>query len=199
MGIIYRVTNTRNGKVYIGQTGGTLAERWKRHIQGARQGIRSRFYNAIRKHGSDAFVIEQIDSSLLNGKTDRLERMYIKRYGSMNPEVGYNITPGGDGAGRGAEHPSFGKPGPNLGRTFSEAVRQKARLRQLGKPRTEAQKRAVSGKLTGTVRSSETRERQAAAKRGSKNPMFGTTFSQSHRDRLSLAQQLRRKREKNGS
>ena len=35
MGFIYKVTNTVNGKIYVGQTRRTIAARWKQHIYNA--------------------------------------------------------------------------------------------------------------------------------------------------------------------
>lgn len=47
--IIYKVTNLVNGKVYIGQTKHSLDVRKQRHLQQARKGTNTHFYQAIRK------------------------------------------------------------------------------------------------------------------------------------------------------
>ena len=72
MGYIYKVTNTVNGKLYIGQTSRTIEVRWREHIQDAFGRNNKGFFalhRAIKKYGKDAFKIEQIeecDSSVLD-------------------------------------------------------------------------------------------------------------------------------------
>ena len=67
-GYIYKITNTKNNKIYIGQTIKTVSERLNKHIQEARceaNGTRppNYFHSAILKYGEDAFVTEEIDTA----------------------------------------------------------------------------------------------------------------------------------------
>lgn len=95
MGIIYRVTNKINGKVYIGQTIQSLKDRWYRHC--AKKNLSKAEMNmhikrAIFKYGKENFdieVLEECDSSMLNER----ERYYISYFDSYHN--GYNSTPGG--------------------------------------------------------------------------------------------------------
>lgn len=98
-GIIYKVTNKVNGKVYIGQTIQSLKDRWYRHC--AKKNLSKAEMNmhikrAILKYGKENFtveIVEECDSKLLNAK----ERYYIGYFDSYNN--GYNSTTGGqDGA-----------------------------------------------------------------------------------------------------
>ncbi len=98
MGFIYKVTNTVNGKTYIGQTTYTIKWRWNTHLTSAyndRLGDHNTlFHRAIRKYGIDAFKVEEVekcDSSLLNER----ETHWIKQYNSY--KNGYNLTLGGEG------------------------------------------------------------------------------------------------------
>lgn len=59
---LYLVTNTLNGKVYVGLTIGTLEKRLKQHFAAARSGRKSAFATAINKYGEGAFTIELIQS-----------------------------------------------------------------------------------------------------------------------------------------
>lgn len=99
--IVYKATNTVNGKVYIGKTVRNLSHAKARHHQRAKfmwkYGTISRFYSAIRKHGFENFVW----SIEYNGKSDEdiqaRERDLIAFHNAMHPDNGYNMTPGGDG------------------------------------------------------------------------------------------------------
>ena len=57
-GKIYKVTNTEDGKVYIGSTYQTLLERWQEHKKDYKKGTQKRlFYTYMRKLGRDKFKI----------------------------------------------------------------------------------------------------------------------------------------------
>lgn len=55
--VVYMATNMRNGKRYVGMSSRGLSHRSVRHINLAISGSSScsRFYDAIRKYGSDSF------------------------------------------------------------------------------------------------------------------------------------------------
>lgn len=94
MGFIYKIYNDVNDKVYIGQTSGTIEERFKQHLKKVNSDDRKTYplYNAMRKYGTEHFFIEQIE------ETDDLnarEIYWIKQFDSYNN--GYNATLGGDG------------------------------------------------------------------------------------------------------
>lgn len=90
-GIIYKITNKVNNKVYIGQTRYTLEFRWRQHQH---KKDNTYFHNAIHKYGIENFeleILEECDIELLNSK----EMFYIAKYDSF--KNGYNLTIGGDG------------------------------------------------------------------------------------------------------
>ena len=97
MGYIYKVTNTINGKVYIGQTYRDVPTRWHEHIYHSynpNRGYNSILHSAIRKYGEDAFVVEIVEEC----ETERLEEretFWIKEFGSAYG--GYNSSLGGAG------------------------------------------------------------------------------------------------------
>lgn len=92
MGIIYKITNTKTGKVYIGQTTHTLRDRWRLHC--ARNSTCSLLKQAIQKYGKEAFVLEQIDIAESREELNQKEKEWIKKENSMTPN-GYNSDPGG--------------------------------------------------------------------------------------------------------
>jgi group I intron endonuclease len=95
--IAYLITNTMNGKQYIGITKGSLNRRFKAHLNTAKKADDNiALYNAIRKYGVDAFTVEQIASSFSRKDLCALEVQLIAQYKTKAPN-GYNLTDGGDG------------------------------------------------------------------------------------------------------
>jgi group I intron endonuclease len=90
-GIIYKITNKVNNKVYIGQTRYTLEFRWRQHQH---KKDNTYFHNAIRKYGVDNFSIEILEECDVKDLNSR-EMFYIAKYDSF--KNGYNLTIGGDG------------------------------------------------------------------------------------------------------
>ena len=104
--IIYKCTNIKNGKVYIGATIRTLNERKNQHIRCAlsnKDDNKRYFYNAIRKHGVDNFIWEIIDSSDSYEQLMEKEKYWIKYYNTYPNQ--YNMTAGGQ-FNAGDSHPS---------------------------------------------------------------------------------------------
>lgn len=92
--IIYKVTNKVNGKIYIGQTIRTLEQRKWQHLDCAKNGVKTHFYNAIRKYGEENFVFEIIDEASSLKELNELERYYIAKFKCI--ENGYNMVDGGN-------------------------------------------------------------------------------------------------------
>lgn len=95
MGVIYKITNKINGKVYIGLTTVPLSERWKNHCTSVGR-VNRPLYNSMKKHGVENFIIEEIDTCDDFNGLGELERYYINLYNSTNPDIGYNMTYGGE-------------------------------------------------------------------------------------------------------
>jgi group I intron endonuclease len=93
---VYKVTCRVNDKIYIGITNSSGAERWRRHVSEAfAGGVKNKFKNALRKYGSDEFVVEEIDWCQGFDAACELEKQWIAHYNSY--ETGYNGTKGGQG------------------------------------------------------------------------------------------------------
>lgn len=90
-GYIYKTTNLVNGKIYIGQKKSTyfLGERYL--------GSGVRLKSAIKHYGEIFFKVELIEVCYSKEELDNRERFYISYYDSMNSDIGYNLTIGGDG------------------------------------------------------------------------------------------------------
>lgn len=92
-GIIYCFHCLVNGKKYIGKSI-SISNRSSRHKRNVKDGVVSKFYNAVRKYGWENFIfgiIEECDENILNER----EIFYIETYKTLTE--GYNMTSGGDG------------------------------------------------------------------------------------------------------
>lgn len=91
-GIIYKITNTVNGKVYIGQTTMSLRQRWRLHY--SKSSTCKYIHEAINEYGSENFTIEEIDQGNSREELNEKEKYWIKEYNSLLPN-GYNCDKGG--------------------------------------------------------------------------------------------------------
>jgi group I intron endonuclease len=156
-GLIYRVTCTVNGKVYIGKTEQSLAQRWSCHVGDAHRGSNVYFHKAIRKHGPDAFTVEVLGESFGEvGALNLREIFAILSHRSTDPTIGYNSRFGGEG----------GSPTPQVRKKMSEVHRArwadadpKLRRKASARLRTKWEKRKESARLA------DLEERRKADKR----------------------------------
>lgn len=121
MGFIYKITNTVNNKVYIGQTTGSIMHRFKQHEKAAKNNCNYKFHRAIRKYGIENFKVEQVeecDDSALDEK----EMYWVKYYSSYSK--GYNSTKGGKG---------LTKPLPSFETLYQEYVINDKTIQKIAK------------------------------------------------------------------
>ena len=85
---IYRVTNTNNGKVYIGQTKQDVKQRFREHISKNTSSL----YTAIKEHGKESFDLTVIDEAETKQEANKKEEYWTMHYKSNVPEYGYNIA-----------------------------------------------------------------------------------------------------------
>jgi group I intron endonuclease len=94
-GKIYKITNKKNNKVYIGCTVTSLEKRYQEHIYRCfKTDYKSKLYNSIKKYGEENFTIELIEECEI-GRIYEIEKKYIKQYDSF--KNGLNSTLGGEG------------------------------------------------------------------------------------------------------
>jgi hypothetical protein len=105
--IIYKITNSENGKIYVGKTKKWygvkkfgIEGRFKKHVydsENNKKGIGCPMLgNAIKKYGKEKFKIEQLEE-IDAEHVDEKEEYYIKLYDSTHKDIGYNIALGGKG------------------------------------------------------------------------------------------------------
>ena len=98
-GFIYKITNTINGKFYIGYTNMTIERRFKSHIDESRRlarGVRkcmSYLHNAMNHHGIQSFTVEVLASfkNITPIEMGEIEKNYIAVF---KPD--YNLSAGGE-------------------------------------------------------------------------------------------------------
>ncbi len=91
-GSIYLITNSQNGKKYVGQTTRSIESRFCDHARDKRS---SRYLSsAIIKHGVQNFIIEELVVAFDEKTLNELETYYINKYNTLHPN-GYNLSLGG--------------------------------------------------------------------------------------------------------
>jgi group I intron endonuclease len=92
--IVYKITNLKNGKVYVGVTKYPLEKRKNEHRLSMRD-KQQPLYIAMREDGWESFVWEVIDQANSLDDLARKERHWIQVCKSNDPVYGYNVAPGG--------------------------------------------------------------------------------------------------------
>jgi group I intron endonuclease len=185
-GIVYRITNTVNGKIYVGQTTKTLSQRWVEHVYDS-VGKRRRKHNsylhlAIEKYGKESFITEVLNICIDKNSLDDVERFYIKALNTVRPN-GYNISLGGTGVMQGRKMSAEAKLRISAGLKKAYAIGTR---KPNGPIHTEESKKKISDSLKhnfrslGRTHSEETKEKIRAAH-------LGRIFSDEHKLKLSIS------------
>lgn len=149
-GYIYKITNTINGKSYIGQTT-NLQKRQYQHKNGYSTKIMEK---AFIKYGVENFDFEELirvssrDLNHLRVMLNTLEKFYIKKYNTY--KKGYNATIGGEGTN---------------GYKMSPEALENNRKAHLGCKLTKEQKKKIGDALRGRTREPEMIARGAIKRR----------------------------------
>lgn len=145
---VYAHINKTNGKMYVGQTCQRPERRWR---NGKTYRCNPYFYKSIIKYGWNGFDHIIIASHLTKSEADNFEKLLIAHLDLTNPNMGYNMTKGGEGA---------------TGRFPSEETRKKLKEAKQGSKNT----------FYGKHHTDETRRQMseiAKQRRGEKSPMYG--------------------------
>ena len=129
MGYIYKITNTINGKAYIGISKHQPEKsRIRKHLSGKGNIL---IAQAVQKYGRDAFTYEILEKDIFNEFMSQLEQDYIKHFNTMAPN-GYNLTTGGnynyelsDSTRRKISKAATGRKSPTKGKKLSPETRRK--------------------------------------------------------------------------
>lgn len=174
-GYIYKIENLVNGKLYIGLTTRTNPnKRRSQHFHKLRYNIHPNGYlqNAFNKYGENAFEFKCIDHALDKKSLDKLEKIYIEKYNSMNRIYGYNLKDGGFHA---KHSPETCKKIGNVhrGKYVSKESRNKMSKSHTGKKLSEKTRLKLSNVKKGIPKSLNYRKGMGIRQR--KNGLFGFT------------------------
>ena len=95
-GVIYKIRNSINQKVYVGMTTQSLRRRFTRHLTDAKNGSALPFHAAIRALGAENFQVEMIDEAQTLKDLQEREAHWIEHFKSYQRELGYNVSRGYD-------------------------------------------------------------------------------------------------------
>lgn len=152
---VYKITNTVNGKTYIGQSNDPK-KRLKEHL-GQHRPDCWKLKKAIIKYGRESFVMVVLSWYATQQSANEAEIAAIAAHDSI--KRGYNISAGGNGPGVGEANHMFGKKRPDLAEWNKQT--------KTGVKWTEEQK----ARLRGRIMSEETRAKKSKAMTGKKMPI----------------------------
>lgn len=170
---VYRITNSANGRVYIGKSVDPK-QRWYLHCYQARRGDATPMHRAIRKYGSGAFVVDVLETFTSEAECFAAERRLIAQHRSTDGVRGYNASDGGDGPSGCKPSAATRKkmsdahkrrPHPPLSQETKDKIAATLRGRKNG-PMSEAQKKQLRAKAVGRKFGQEVRDKVSAASLG---------------------------------
>jgi len=174
---IYKLTSPSN-KCYIGQST-NITQRFD-YYKKKRCKEQPAIYNALNKYGPEHFkyeIIEQCENDI--DILDKLEKHYIEKYDSI--KTGYNCNDGGRV--HNFSDATRKKLSDSIKASFAEGRRSHKGDKNnfFGKHHSQKTKNLIRNKLTGSILSSETKQKISEKHKGRK-------FSKEHSENKSLSQ-----------
>jgi len=156
--IIYVLTNTINNKQYVGKSKETAQKRFRQHVRESRKGSECAIHRAIRKYGSEMFLVETVDAATTKAELSDKEREWIAKLGTQGK--GYNMMPGGEGHGH----------------AHSEETKVKIRAKQIERFKDPLERVKAAGYGRLAVLSDKGMERKRAIMKGNSHAV-GMTYT----------------------
>lgn len=189
-GIIYKITNLINNKIYIGQTTAGFNRRYSyfgnndiervykyhKHYKDIEGYYNPHLLNAIEKYGFDNFKVDKVfDIAFSKEELDIKEQSWISIYDSF--ENGYNRCEGGKG--------SKGKKHTDEWKENHSSIMKGENNPFYGKHHTEETKEKLSKCFKGKTLSEETRNNISKGHIGIEPWNKGKELTQEHKDKVS--------------
>ena len=148
---VYVLTNTINGKMYVGTTKRTLKARFSRGKGYENQKL---FYEDICKYGWDKFLSEVFASNLTEEEAFNMEKLLIAKLREQDPDLLYNRDAGGK-YGKHCQETKEIIRELNVGRVITEEAKVKIRAARANQVFSEEALARRSAKMKGRKMSPE--------------------------------------------
>ena len=171
---IYRITNLKNNKVYIGQ-----AVDIEKRLEGHKRNLRGNYHinkhlqNAWNKYGEENFKFEIIEECEEDKLTER-EQYWIDYYGGINDIINYNLRDA-DMRGHLSEETKMKMSEYWKGRTFSIETKRKMSENHADVSGKNNPMYGTLGGMYGKKHSIEWKQKASERFKGKNNPMYGVS------------------------
>lgn len=168
---IYKTTNILNGKIYIGQTTKSLDVNYL--------GSGKAIIKAIKKYGKSNFKREVLEECNSKEHMNNREKYWIQHFDSINRNVGYNVSVGGEG----------GNLGDKVNQKISETRKNKIPVKDINGNIFLIEKddeRFKSGELVG-IRKGITAPNKGIPMSNQQKEKLKKSKTESHKENLSKA------------
>jgi group I intron endonuclease len=163
---IYKITNTTDNKVYVGQAE-NLGTRYGRHLYRIKrkEHHNEHLQRSFDKYGEDKFIYEILEEIEDLSILDSREKHWIDHYGGINSDNTYNfkdplLNEHNDYVRNKMSKSSLGENNPNYGNKWTDEQRKKMSESRKGKSWEE---------LYGKKKANEMKENSAEAQKGRKH------------------------------
>jgi hypothetical protein len=146
---LYQITNTINGKSYIGITKHSIYQRWNDHIINSRK-PKYPLHLAIAKHGANSFSVTLLAENEDRTIISSLEEPTIQRLKTHITQNGYNVAKGGYSG--------------DLGSTAN--TKRKETIQNLSPEKKAEWSKNLSNARSGKKHSSETKRKMSSLQKG---------------------------------
>ena len=177
---VYKITNSVNGKLYIGISANP-DKRWWEHRNQTRK-THTRLYNAFRKYGVEAFTFEILCWCDTREDARELENLAVEVCDTI--ATGYNMCPGGGGGIAGPDNPAYGKSLPIEVRTKMSAA---AKARPVDKKHMQNMRQVLQDKFNDPEWVRAKYEKVSTARKG-------RPHTEEHKKKLCKAWERRKER-----